>query len=251
MLKKLIKHELIYILRTFWPIYFTYLIITFAVCLIPHLFRAFGTITMLGEIILFIFTGLYIIATIVLILMAVFDNIRRYSNNMFSDEGYLTNTLPVPMYQHLVAKLVGGIINFLASIIVTVAGFIMIGGKEGFILFGKVWNNTGLKEEVLSAKSLGILFFFTSIYLFVVTLGYLMCSVNLISGAKSILGVLLSIIIVILTILSASKLGEYCIMAKDLSELQSVIVCAVYLLILAALMFTVSLLTIRYDLNLQ
>lgn len=69
---------------------------------------------------------LYIVAIIVLILMTVIISIMRFYQGMYSNEGYLSHTLPVTPAQHITAKLLTSLLFYFGTLLSVFASFIVI-----------------------------------------------------------------------------------------------------------------------------
>ncbi len=70
------------------------------------------------------------------IIIAYVSMIRRYYESMMRDEGYLTHTLPVKMWQHITAKLVTDVTWMIASVVVSAVSLIIVLiGSRGFEKF--------------------------------------------------------------------------------------------------------------------
>lgn len=129
MLKKLLKYEFIYLIKDFKRIYITYGISVAVVSLLMLFdktaisdFSAFTAFTIL----LIMFALVYYIFTILLAFMTISHNVRRFKKNMFSHEGYLTNTLPVTPAQHIIAKVIAGAVNYVLSFLAIYFGLLII-----------------------------------------------------------------------------------------------------------------------------
>lgn len=129
MLIKLLKHEYIYIFRKFTPLYLLYL----AISLIIRILYSIDNISISEDstaialmTFIIIITIVYFVLFMGLLLIAMIDNVKRFKTNMFSDEGYLTNTLPVTSSQHILSKIIAGASCLVLSFIVMIAGAYII-----------------------------------------------------------------------------------------------------------------------------
>ena len=127
MLGKLLKYEFIYLVKDFTRTYIIYgaevLVFTILIAISGH-GSAYGTL--LG-----IFAVIYYIFTLVLALLTISHNVRRFKKNMFSHEGYLTNTLPVTPAQHVIAKVIVGAVNYMISFLVIYLGMLILSAGSG------------------------------------------------------------------------------------------------------------------------
>ena len=121
MVKKLIKHEFIYYLRTL-TITFPILIIMGLSTLVVQLFQnetIWYTIIQVGSYTLLVF------ASIVCIFLTTILGVIRFYKNMYSTEGYLTFTLPVSNNQHIFTKLLAYVVCEAVSVIVVILTWII------------------------------------------------------------------------------------------------------------------------------
>lgn len=113
MLKKLIKYDLKDLFSISWIFYIIVFIISFAL-FIYNYNEWFGK-----SIFLELISGLLnIILLILLILLfgfTVFKILKRFTKNVYSDEGYLTNTLPVSKGKLYFSKIISSIIYLITS----------------------------------------------------------------------------------------------------------------------------------------
>lgn len=101
MVKKLIKHEFVYYVRTLGLA----LPIVLLMGIMTRLFHLFRNGSVINEIAAYSSTAMFIIASIALIVLSTVISVVRFYKNMYSSEGYLTFTLPVTNHQHLLVKL--------------------------------------------------------------------------------------------------------------------------------------------------
>lgn len=114
MLGKCIKHE--------WKAMWKSLTVINAAALIMGLIGCGGCMALNREInIPDLAVGLYIISYVLILMAAVFATqflmIQRYYQNFFTDEGYLTHTLPVTGHEKLISKLVVFVIWYLIDLV--------------------------------------------------------------------------------------------------------------------------------------
>lgn len=148
MLKKLIKYEFKSTGRTFLPIYGALL----ASALITRLMMWGDNISALNNAFLYnLLSGLtavlfvaMLVATFVATLIVV---LQRFSKNLLGEEGYLSMTLPVKPWQHILSKSLVAVFWYFASWTAAVLSFIVL-----------MWNRF-IVRDILRA----VTFFFTKI----------------------------------------------------------------------------------------
>lgn len=193
MLSKLIKHEFLYLSKIFIPVYVIYLGLALVVSVLARIVAGFEgapstQLTTTLSILAATFGFMYGFATMVLTVMTMFDNVRRFQKNMLTDEGYLTNTLPVTAVEHITAKMIGGITNFAASFVAILLGAFIVGGSKSFGTIKDMWDF--LVSEKIKPGTIAIIFVFTlSIYLAIMSLGYLICCINSMANSKGAVGI--------------------------------------------------------------
>lgn len=181
MLIKLIKHDLLATYREFTGLY---------VALISMAIVGPVVISTKNEwLIAILFFGLFgfTIATLVVTFMTI---IKLYSRRLFSDEGYLTLTLPVKTRDTIAAKIATGVFWSFATIAVFFLSFTLFTTIFYFILTGTQWydvsvdiaailgqiGDTGIFNVLFNASLLGFpLSFMDTVYsmtllLFIITL---------------------------------------------------------------------------------
>lgn len=181
MLIKLIKHDLLATYREFTGLY---------VALISMAIVGPVVISTKNEwLIAILFFGLFgfTIATLVVTFMTI---IKLYSRRLFSDEGYLTLTLPVKTRDTIAAKIATGVFWSFATIAVFFLSFTLFTTIFYFILTGTQWydvsvdiaailgqiSDTGIFNVLFNASLLGFpLSFMDTVYsmtllLFIITL---------------------------------------------------------------------------------
>lgn len=127
MIGKLLKYEFKYLVRDFTRTYLIYAGLLLSVILLYHMAGAGRSSG--GSFIYLLFSACataYVIYTVVLVFITVAHNVRRFRKNMFSQEGYLTNTLPVTPEQHIIAKVIAGAANCIVSYLVIFFGLWML-----------------------------------------------------------------------------------------------------------------------------
>ena len=127
MLKKLMKYEFKSTGRAFLPVYGAQL----ASALMTRLMMWGDNISALNNAFLYnLISGLVVVlfvamlvATFVVTLMVV---LQRFSKNLLGEEGYLSMTLPVKPYQHILSKSIVAVFWYFASWIAAVLSFMVL-----------------------------------------------------------------------------------------------------------------------------
>ena len=112
MLKKLYKYELYSLFRNLLPIYAA--VLGFA--LLSRLTLLIKTDNPLLQIPAGISTTVYAFSIIAVFVVGMVVVVMRFYKNLLSGEGYLTFTLPFTATQHIVCKLLCGVLDFIAVI---------------------------------------------------------------------------------------------------------------------------------------
>lgn len=106
MVKKLIRHEFIYYVRTFS----IFLPIVLAIGIMTRVFFLFDAANnFVAEIAQLSSSAMLFVASCALLVMSSIISITRFYKNMYSAEGYLTFTLPVTNSQHVLVKLLAAV----------------------------------------------------------------------------------------------------------------------------------------------
>ena len=256
MLGKLLKHEMIYLVKTFSPLYIVYLILAGVICVLSLFTDKMDDMdqTTSGFITLMVFAGIigiaYGVLTGILALLTMIDNVRRFKNNMFTDEGYLTNTLPVTATEHIAAKLTAGIINYLASVAVILLGLFIVSGDNASYLAKGIWEKIVSDDIPLSDKLTGLLLGFM-IYVSIQLLGYLISALsNMVNSCKGLLSFGLGFISVIFAMIMSARITAFTL-DKNMSGVQTALCVCAFLLICCIGMYLLIVNIIKRHLNLQ
>lgn len=179
MLGKLVKYDLKYGAKIF--------IILHAVLLIGCLIGRFAfldkivftamTSAIVTPLILFSSMTLLLISMVcfgVAILIAA-----RFYKNLFTDEGYLTLTLPATPAQHLWAKIISGAVWYVADVVLTAGALIIL-------VTGKNVRHAWAYVAPEVTKALGMPLSHYALYLFMFTLFTSICSILMIYACISI-----------------------------------------------------------------
>lgn len=143
MLGKLIKHEFKATNKSF--------LLLFGATLALTLFSKLGMYLPFDNFITRMIIGVAAVACVFCIfagfIVAVIIMIYRFYNNMLKDEGYLTHTLPVKTWQHLISKLITDLVWLLASIAVSFLSlFIIYVGEHG----ANMWEGFNIFIDVVN-----------------------------------------------------------------------------------------------------
>lgn len=193
MLGKLIKHEYIYLLKRFSIIYVVYLCSALLLKLLSLFdveYSADNPLYYTYSSVLFITSSVFVILTSALAFLTIADNIRRFKKNMFSDEGYLTNTLPVTATQHIVAKLIAGATNYLVSFLCLFLGFFIVVQSEVIeilSLFKEMF------EELEVSQIICVLLLSLSVYIAFMLFGYFVSALGSMANSKWLVGAAVTI----------------------------------------------------------
>lgn len=127
MLGKLIKYEFRATSRYFVPLYIAAAVMT----IIEKLFLTFeqsnfiqSSENVMAKVFTLLFSllsVLYVFVMIALVASSLVIAVVRFYKNMYTDEGYLTNTLPVSPYAHVGAKLLTSVIWTVLSVVIAFA----------------------------------------------------------------------------------------------------------------------------------
>lgn len=132
MLGKLIKHE-------FKATYKIFGLLFSALNLLTLLTRFCVYIpfdNMIFKVLTTILSGVYVIAVVCMSLFSIAIVLIRFNRNMLRDQGYLSNTLPVKMWQQITAKVLTYTVWMITSVIMMfVSLFVFFIGKHTFTEF--------------------------------------------------------------------------------------------------------------------
>ena len=124
MLIKLMKQEFRAKTKLLTPIMIAFL-------LFSVLFRVFTTtdVDELPAILTVAFGGITIVFVLLcytVVLAPLFVSLKRFEKSLFSDEGYLSNTLPVTAFQHILSKIITTIVWYIITVATIIAGVAII-----------------------------------------------------------------------------------------------------------------------------
>lgn len=129
MVKKLLKQEKIYYMRCLPPV----CIVLLGLSIVGRFVRSFEADNWVYEMIAktsFAMFSISVISAFILVLIFV---LMRYYRNIFSNEGYLTLTLPASFRQHLTAKLTAATVAMFVMLGVSLLSFVIFLGNEWVI----------------------------------------------------------------------------------------------------------------------
>ena len=132
MLRKLYKYDFLCSSRKNVPFYVFYFVLTIACKIIDESFLDIyeeGILGLLIQILIGIIEVAYGVMTFIVFFGGFFIAISRFKKNLFTDEGYLMNTLPVKPCHHIWSKLLNALTWSVISIVVLLLGNLIM---EGF-----------------------------------------------------------------------------------------------------------------------
>ncbi|MBE6598176.1 MAG: hypothetical protein E7638_01900 [Ruminococcaceae bacterium] len=156
MVKKLLKHEFIYYIRTF----ILFIPIVLVLAAMTRVFWFFNDYDNIADDIAFTSSvALLIVVCAALLILSTVICIVRFYKNMFTSEGYLTFTLPITNAEHIFVKLfVGMVCQAVCFLTVVAAGCIAISGEKLVEVFDRIKDGVGeLFAEAGVANSIGFI----------------------------------------------------------------------------------------------
>ena len=174
MLNKLLKYEFKSTGRTFLPIYGALLITSF----LTRLFvfnKDFSNSFFLGifQVVISSLFGFLLMAVFILTLVV---SLQRFYKNLLGEEGYLSMTLPVRPWQHILCKSLTSLVWYIFSSIAAILAFVILAYEKGmlgdfFKAIGILIRRGSLNAQILTAcgefflfAALGILAFTMMLY---------------------------------------------------------------------------------------
>ncbi|MBR2284729.1 MAG: hypothetical protein IJ874_10005 [Ruminococcus sp.] len=258
MLRKLVKHEYIYLIKTFTPIYIIYLASAAALRLftlfgydfIDSAAKAANPVIYSMTIIYFFVVAAFTILASVMAILTMADNVRRFKNNMFTDEGYLTNTLPVTATEHIAAKLIAGCTNFLCSFAVLTLGLFIASRSSTSFILKAIWEAITDPDVEISEKLTIILLIFM-VYITFQLLGYLAVSLSsMANGGRGFLGGIVGAFSTVFGLIFISRVAAFSV-AGGLGAVPSMLMVCLVLLVFCVIMGLIVTMIIKNHLNLQ
>ncbi len=123
MLKKLLKYEFLSTARVFLPFYGALLIMSFLARLTVW---NYDETSQWMNLVMGISVSLYIIAIVAVMVLTTVVTVVRYYRNLYGDEGYLMQTLPVTADQLIWSKLIVSVVWHLASTVLVVLALVIL-----------------------------------------------------------------------------------------------------------------------------
>lgn len=146
MLGKLFKHEFKASGRLYLPIFIGVLFCAIVERILVEMESSVDDSIVLN-IVFGVITAIFVIIIISVSVSGQFISIYRFHKSVFTDEGYLTNTLPVKSSSIIISKLVVGVIYTIFSyIILFVSGLIMVAGDTLTNAVNFIRNGIGIEN---------------------------------------------------------------------------------------------------------
>ncbi len=127
MVKKLFKHEILAYLRVIVPMH----LILFGVAILSRIVQLFDNNSTAYNIVFASSVVAFCVGIVVCILLTLIFGIKRFYSNLFTQEGYLSFTLPVTPNQHIFVKST-------VAVLFSIVSFVMIAIATCVITFGEV-----------------------------------------------------------------------------------------------------------------
>ena len=173
MVKKLLKHEFIAYKRTLLPMYAVLL----GIAILTRIVFFFESDNAIFAILGFSSVLALCIACLVCFFMTYVIIVTRFYKNLFTNEGYLSFTLPVTTSQHILVKLLVGILSLIAALLSVFIAFCIATSGEPLVEIFKavgyivvkvnelleghfVWYLIEIAIATLAAQIYGILLFY-------------------------------------------------------------------------------------------
>ena len=122
MLGKILKYDFKSIGKSLFPLYFLLLISA----LISRFTNFLGNSITFFKIIYKLSMIIFVILIVGALFYTLFVSVKRYYKNLFSDEGYLTNTLPVSSTNLAISKVITSIFYFLVTIGIMILSLMIV-----------------------------------------------------------------------------------------------------------------------------
>lgn len=152
MVRKLYKHELRSWIRFMSIVY----VVVLAVATMHRLLQLFETDSVYYNIVFFSATLAYIVVLYASFLATVVWAVIRFYRNLFTSEGYLTMTLPVPVSAHLWVKVSTAVLFSILTYLVAIFSFLIVTAGDVFIELCKA--GAYLWKEVPSGYQVHLVF---------------------------------------------------------------------------------------------
>lgn len=213
MLGKLLKHEYKATARTMLPVLALFILLSVAMRFITDTIVDvdLGIVGVVLEVVIVI---AYILIFAAVCFLGYFSSVLRFSKNIFSDEGYLMNTLPVKPWMHIVSKIIPAFTWLITCILACM--FSVCIADDGFKGIGEFLNAIkSLFEDFFDVLAQQPLFVFQVVLAFVlgIVLSYLTfyCSLaigNSFSKNKKLMSVVVFVILTTIGTIIATAVSE-------------------------------------------
>lgn len=126
MLGKLLKHEFKYNAKILLPLYSIMLILAAVIRVVAMVngsgnsISDFNSTSLAIEITYVLIIIAFVFGLFGIVLYAMFGNVARFHKNLFTDEGYLMNTLPLPSSYHILCKLISGLVCYAVTVVLAI-----------------------------------------------------------------------------------------------------------------------------------
>lgn len=237
MVKKLIKYELLSYFRSVWPITITAAALTLIAALMYYTYQY--------AVFVFLSWSLFVLMFYVFIAVILGGIAKRFRKSMFSEEGYMTFSIPATSAQLIFAKMVAAFLLWLYAILLFLICsviFSLIAGNASYdkeVLYWKII----LEELVYSAQSNGLLFFENIVYFFALSVFFIIylfmgiCFGQLFQSRKNLMTVLFFIILFYLFTLLYPHLYKVIDLLYRLNKHVSMLVKIIFFMLLSVTCF--------------
>ena len=142
MVKKLLKHEFMYYVRTFG----LFLPIVLVIGVMARVFRLFDNGDTINDIMIFSSSAMLVVSCAAVVLMSNVVGIVRFYKNLFTAEGYLSFTLPVTNGEHIFVKLLASLVCQTVCFLVAVAAAVIALSGD---LLDSMWRDCSMMINIL------------------------------------------------------------------------------------------------------
>lgn len=168
MLKKLYKYDFRCSARQVLPIFLIY----FTVAILFKVMNFLNIDHPIFQGSLAITAGVFVVITFGLVFYGFGTAMVRFKKNLFTDEGYLMNTLPVEPWQHIVSKLLNAFTWGIFCILASIIGFCFMLFGEGLlgelsVFFEEIKN---FFEKATAADIINVILIIANVIGFVITI---------------------------------------------------------------------------------
>ncbi len=196
MLGKLIKHDMRCCSKAFIPMLVAYLSVCLLMVVAIRYADNIDNMTSMMGIMVAVTTTAFVGLLYALLFYSFFGSVSRFKKNLFTDEGYLMNTLPVKPWQHITSKLLSSFIWYaitLAAIFLSMA--ILAVGISGLDEIGRMVSGIirmmkELLKEGVGVVMLGLVMLLTSGVCVLLLLYFVTALENVFKLRKGVFGLL-------------------------------------------------------------